>query len=74
MLVQMSELEEKHRPKSDDPDFWAVWSGEALEGDTDTGTQIEREVDWKEIADDWQQVRSADDNNADDEESDEIPF
>jgi len=74
VLVQMSELEEKHRPKSDDPDFWAVWSGEALEGDTDTGTQIEREVDWKEIADDWQQVRSADDNNADDEESDEIPF
>lgn len=74
VLVQMSELEEKHRPKSDDPDFWAIWSGEGLEGDTDTGTQIEREVDWKEIADDWQQVRSADDNNADDEASDEIPF
>lgn len=41
------DLPENHRPKSDDPDFWAVWSGQA-----------KREVDWKAIADDWQQISS----------------
>lgn len=74
VLVQMNDLKEQHRPKSDDPDFWAVWSGEGLEEDTETGARVEREVDWKEIADDWQQVRGTDENNGDDEEIDEIPF
>jgi uncharacterized protein len=43
VLVQMNALPENQRPKSDDPDFWAVWSG------------ANREVNWKAIADDWQQ-------------------
>lgn len=47
VLVKMKDLPENHRPKSDDPDFWAVWSG-----------QVKREVDWKAIADDWQQISS----------------
>lgn len=51
VLVQMNQLPEHHRPKSDDPDFWAVWSGQDSDGET-----VEREVDWKAIADDWQQV------------------
>ncbi|HCW91451.1 MAG TPA: ATPase [Marinobacter sp.] len=51
VLVQMNQLPEHHRPKSDDPDFWPVWSGQ--DGD---GEAVEREVDWKAIADDWQQV------------------
>ena len=51
VLVQMNQLPEHHRPKSDDPDFWAVWSGQ--DGD---GEAVERKVDWKAIADDWQQV------------------
>ncbi|WP_339782723.1 DUF87 domain-containing protein [uncultured Marinobacter sp.] len=51
VLVQMNALPEHHRPKSDDPDFWAVWSGQ----DTD-GKAVERKVDWKAIADDWQQA------------------
>lgn len=55
VLVQMNNLPEAHRPKSNDPDFWAVWSGEGLEQDTD-GSPIERTVDWKGIADDWQQI------------------
>ncbi|MEG2433693.1 MAG: ATP-binding protein, partial [Acinetobacter sp.] len=46
ILVQMNHLPEAHRPKSDDPDFWAVWSG-----------QSERDVNWQEIADDWQQMK-----------------
>ena len=50
ILVQIKALPENHRPKSDDPDFWAVWSGKDQEGQT-----VAREVDWKTIADDWQQ-------------------
>ena len=50
VIVQMSALPEAHRPKSDDPDFWAVWSGK-----DEQGNLVERSVDWKEIADDWQQ-------------------
>ena len=45
VLVQMNALPESQRPKSDDPDFWAVWSG-----------QEERDVNWKALADDWQQI------------------
>ncbi|VBD52374.1 Type IV secretory pathway, VirB4 components [Burkholderia pseudomallei] len=53
VLVQMNALPEHHRPKSDDPDFWAVWSGQGSDGAT-----IERKVDWKAIADDWQQINT----------------
>lgn len=52
VLVKMRDLPEQHRPKSDDPDFWAVWSG-----------QVEREVNWKTIADDWQQISSKSGDN-----------
>lgn len=51
VLVQMNALPEQHRPKSDDPDFWAVWSGLDSKGRT-----VERQVNWKSIADDWQQI------------------
>ena len=51
VLVQMNALPEHHRPKSDDPDFWAVWSGKNTDGQA-----VERTVDWKAIADDWQQI------------------
>ena len=52
VLVKMKDLPENHRPKSDDPDFWAVWSG-----------QVEREVNWKTIADDWQQITAEIEDN-----------
>tara|TARA_B100000508_G_C11465832_1_gene282455 strand:- start:41741 stop:43819 length:2079 start_codon:yes stop_codon:yes gene_type:complete len=42
-LVEMNELKEEHRPKSADPDFWDVWT-----------RRSDREVDWKELSDDWQ--------------------
>ncbi len=51
VLVQMNSLAAQHRPKSDDPDFWAVWSGRDSDGE-----MVERKVDWKTIADDWQQI------------------
>lgn len=53
VLVQMNALLAQHRPKSDDPDFWAVWSGK-----DSTGGATERTLDWNSIADDWQQVGS----------------
>lgn len=43
ILVEMNELEKKYRPKSDDPDFWEVWTGES-----------ERKEDWKAISEEWQ--------------------
>lgn len=51
VLVQMNALPEQHRPKSDDPDFWAVWSGKDSKG-----YKVERKVDWKKITDDWQEI------------------
>lgn len=62
VLVQMNALPEHHRPKSDDPDFWAVWSGQDSYGQT-----TERQVDWKSIADDWQQITTpGDEQHSDD--------
>ncbi|MBU5445586.1 ATP-binding protein [Paenibacillus sp. MSJ-34] len=42
-LVEMTQLKEEDRPHSSDPDFWDVWTG-----------NVEREVDWKTIAREWQ--------------------
>ncbi len=53
VLVQVKALPEHQRPKSNDPDFWAVWSCQDNDGNV-----VERNVDWKAIADDWQQVSS----------------
>lgn len=47
ILVEMNELKPEHRPKSDDPDFWDVWT-----------MQKERNVDWKAITDEWQSVNN----------------
>ena len=66
VLVQIDNLPEAHRPKSDDPDFWAVWSGKRLD-DKGTLELVKRDVDWKSIADDWQQVSGASSTTADDE-------
>lgn len=55
VLVEMNELPESQQPKSSDPDFWEVWTGKE-----------ERSVDWKAVADDWQQMNSfseGDNNN-----------
>lgn len=52
VLVQMNSLPKEQRPRSDDPDFWAVWSG--LD---ENGQPVERTVDWQAIAADWQQHR-----------------
>jgi DNA helicase HerA-like ATPase len=43
ILVEMNDLAKKYRPKSDDPDFWSVWTGAS-----------QREENWAEIVDEWQ--------------------
>lgn len=51
ILIQMNNLSIKQRPRSDDPDYWNVWTGQDQEGN-----KVTREVDWKVIANDWQQI------------------
>lgn len=46
-LVEISELPEAHRPRSADPKFWEVWTGEE-----------QRVVDWNRIADEWTGIDS----------------
>lgn len=45
VLVEIRELEEAHRPRSNDPRFWDIWTGSE-----------NRKIDWKAIADDWQGI------------------
>ena len=42
VLVDMRELPKNERPWSEDPDFWAVWTG-----------RCERGIDWRNVAEDW---------------------
>lgn len=70
VLVQMNALPDGQRPKSDDPDFWVVWSGRKRD-DTGQDAAVDRNVDWKTIADDWQQMptsAAADDLGSDNDE------
>lgn len=66
VLVRMNDLPKNHQPQSDDPDFWDVWTGAKS-----------REVDWKEIADSWQnksadtEPPSSDGNETDDDTTDD---
>ena len=43
VLVKISDLPKSQQPRSDDPEFWKVWTYEQ-----------QRPVDWKTVADDWQ--------------------
>lgn len=42
VLVRMRDLPREHRPHSDDPDFWDVWTGVSP-----------RPVNWQPVADSW---------------------
>lgn len=50
VLVKMHDLPESQRPRSNDPDFWDVWTGKNEKGET-----VTREIDWKTVAEAWQQ-------------------
>ena len=51
----MNYLKEKYRPKSDDPEYWDVW------------TKSDRVVNWNTVASRWQDYAEAN-SNSDDEE------
>jgi hypothetical protein len=73
VLVQMNYLEEKHRPQSNDPAYWAIWTNTS---------ETARTVDWGNVAADWQEAAAepiveefaepldSEENEADDE----LPF
>jgi hypothetical protein len=48
IIVEMNTLEDNDRPKSKDPEFWDVWTGKQ-----------EREVNWKDISDEWQKEENS---------------
>jgi hypothetical protein len=50
VLVKMHDLPESQRPRSDDPDYWDVWTGK-----NEKGEPVTRKVDWKTVAEAWQQ-------------------
>ena len=45
VLIRMNDLPKEQQPLSDDPDFWDVWTGKET-----------RDVNWEDIAKDWQQI------------------
>jgi len=49
VLVKMNDLPQSQQPHSDDPDFWNVWTGKDVDGKS-----VDRNADWKPIADNWQ--------------------
>lgn len=56
VMVRMNYLDEKYRPKSDDPEYWNVW------------TDSDRVVDWNTVASRWQDYAEANPNPDDEEE------
>ena len=49
ILVRMQDLPRAHQPRSEDPDFWGVWTGV-----DEKGQPVQRTIDWKQLAADWQ--------------------
>jgi len=50
ILVKIHDLPDSQRPRSDDPDFWDVWTGR-----NEKGEPVTREINWRLVAEDWQQ-------------------
>lgn len=53
ILVKIRDLSHDKQPQSDDPDFWDVWTRKDKDGN-----DVHRPVDWKGVADDWQEKNS----------------
>lgn len=50
VLVKINDLPKSQQPRSEDPDFWAVWTGK-----DERDNPVSRDTDWTEIAKDWQE-------------------
>lgn len=55
VLVRVSDLPKANQPRSDDPDFWGVWTGRG-----DDGAPVTRSADWKAVVMDWQKAAKSD--------------
>ena len=53
VLVRMNDLPQAQQPRSEDPEFWKVWTGEE-----------DRTIDWNAIADVWQEGGQDSENEA----------
>ena len=62
-LVEMNDLFIEHRPKSNDPDFWNVWTGKE-----------KREINWEKIVEEWQRNYNKPNEDNDELDSDNIEF
>jgi uncharacterized protein len=49
LLVRMNDLPTEHQPKSEDPDFWNVWTGRDEAGD-----KVLRPAKWGKVCEQWQ--------------------
>jgi DNA helicase HerA-like ATPase len=54
VLVEMTKLEEKQCPRSSDPHFWNVWTG-----------QEERTINWNSITSDWMGIPTSEQSSND---------
>ncbi|PKN74146.1 MAG: ATPase [Candidatus Cloacimonetes bacterium HGW-Cloacimonetes-3] len=65
VMIEIPELSKEVRPQSEDPKFWEVWTG-----------NVERQINWKAIADDWQGIHPLSEENVQQEETpeDDVPF
>lgn len=64
VLVQMNYLEKAHRPKSDDPEYWNIWTS------TEENPRI---VDWEKVADSWQEREPGTDEETIELQEQEVP-
>ena len=62
-LVEMNDLFIEHRPKSNDPVFWNVWTGKE-----------KREINWEKIVEEWQRNYNKPNEDNDELDSDNIEF
>jgi uncharacterized protein len=49
LLVRMNDLPREQQPKSEDPDFWNVWTGK-----DEAGAKVVRPAKWDDVCKEWQ--------------------
>jgi uncharacterized protein len=52
VLVRIRDLSKEQQPRSEDPDFWNVWTGK-----DGRGNPLQRTSEWGPVADDWRGQR-----------------
>jgi hypothetical protein len=60
ILMKVRSLPFENRPHSEDPDYWNVWTRK-----NELDAEVKRDVDWKVIANDWQEKNEESDIDED---------